>query len=177
MKYNNSVLYIIVFVIAAAVGFGIVKGIQSKDEETSLVSEDVSARYSPEKPLIPSNTKPKKKILPPEEIKEPPTTIEVEKKPEVKEKKVEPVMGTQEFKDKVLSNSFVYKRDFHKGNTPKFNVIGTKAGESKPTDIPSLRRKLNPDMDPHWDDFDVISLEYDEKGKIKTVTISAIYNN
>lgn len=167
MKKNKNPLYLVVLFVATT-GIGVVLGkcLQPApvEDEKEMVADSVNVDTVPLiEPVVTEEATVEEKTMP---------TIPAK---EVDKKSAEPIMTAAEFKQKVHANSFDYKRDFHGGTTPRFVVSGQKEEENKVTDIPRLRHKLNPNMDPHWDDFEV-TLDYDKQGKIRVVYITAVYH-
>lgn len=164
MKKNKNPLYLVVLFVAAT-GIGVVLGKclqpasveQAENTQTDSINTEV----------IQTNEPVKEETTPTVPVKE------VEKKPEKPEKPIEPVMSEDEFKQNVRKGVGALGTHYFHGNEyPTFKLTNPRDGERRLLDIQDLKMK----MSSNWKDYEV-RLDYDNKGKIKEVYITAVYDD
>lgn len=194
-KYSKAIAAL-AFLFCAAVGFGVVKLIGSSDnkpqEETistpGLSEQETSTATATKDDSNISDEETNSqtveaiedldRILDKEGIPSKPEKTIKEKKTEkasekrVKEVAVKPKMSSSEVHNMLKKGDYV-------GNdklSPNFriNVTGMRSGERTPESSMDVHDKLRTEQ---WEGFSVTNVQYDEQGRVSSVTIKPIYPN
>lgn len=171
MKQNNNILYLaLLFVATATTGVFVGKMLKSHFEvqEAMTADSDMVDTVAVAEPSVIEEIPQQEEVAIEHPVKE------VEKKLDQSEKEVEPVLSKDEVKEKILSQTLNYKLYCSRNRTPSFRVVNHRPGE-RITDENDVYMKMQNSTENHWNDFNVVDLSCDNKGKITAITIKAIY--
>lgn len=171
MKRNNNPLYLVVLFVATT-GLGVVLGkcLQPAPVE---YSEEITTDSISEEDITLSDSNFEEETTE-EENTSTVSVKEVDKKPE---KPAEPVMTPEEFKQNVRKGVGALDTHYFHGNAyPTFKLTNPRDGDNRLLDIQDLKMKMGSNTENHWKDYEV-RLDYDNKGKIKEVYITAVYDD
>ena len=170
-KNKSQVIAVITFIACLVAAFLITKSIKGIEEPTPSIEEDTAFIDTITTPIVIENDKEQKEKDKKEEI------VEKKKKEESKiektpQEKVIVEMDKDEMKAIIRSGN--YESELKKRISPKYNVKFAKQrdGEHVQNNFEALNEAIAYGL---WRDFHVISIEYDDQGKVNLVTVEPVY--
>jgi len=196
MQLNKKAIAAVSFLMCIAVGFGVTKLVKKLNDSTNDVTETPVVERDtplPNTPTIKNKKVSEETVADNTPTKIPDVIASLDAKPEkalkkdkkkekkVEEKKeveeveeviVEPKMSLSEIRNMLRRGDFVGTDKL----SPNFNIhtSGMRSGERTPESPMDVHDKLRTEQ---WKDFAVVNADYDDMGRVSSVTIRPVYQS